>query len=100
MNVAEADVDERLQLLFDLRNVFQNRQRVGDRHFQQVSDGVAVVSDGQCLAIVTASAADFAQDINIGQKIHFDAALAFALAGLAASARDVKGKAPGLVAAL
>ena len=50
--------------------------------------------------IVAASAADFALHVDVGQEIHFDAALAFALAGFAASAGDVEGEASGFVAAL
>src|ERR1019366_5190616 len=42
----------------------------------------------------------FALHVNVGQKIHFDAALASALAGLAASAGDVEGEASGFVSAL
>ena len=61
---------------------------------------VAVVVDRQRFVVVAASAADFALHVNVGQKIHFDAALAFALAGFAASAGDVEGEAPGLVSAL
>src|SRR6202046_4537128 len=91
MNVAEANVNQRLQLLLDLRNVFENRQRVEDRHFQQVGDGGAVFLPRQRLVVVAASAADLAEHVNIGQKIHLDAALALALASLATSAGNVEG---------
>src|SRR5271170_3718075 len=100
MNVAEADIHQGLQLLFYLRNVFENRQRVGNRHLEQVGDGVAVVLYGQGFVVVAASAADFAEDVDIGKKIHLDAALAFALAGFATAAGNVEGEASGLVAAL
>ncbi len=60
----------------------------------------AVVLHRQRFVVVAASAADFAEHVDIGQKIHLDAALAFALAGLAASAGNVEGKTSGLVAAL
>src|SRR5580693_673390 len=100
MNVAKADVNQRLQLLFYLRDVFKNGQRVGNWHLEQVSDRVAVVLDGQRLVIVAASTADLAEHVNIGQEIHFDAALAFALARFATSSGNVEGKTSGLIAAL
>src|SRR5258706_5350165 len=100
MNVAEAYIDQRLQLLLYLRNIYENGQRVGNRHLEQVGDGVAVVFHCQRLVVVAAAAADFAEHVNIGQKIHFNAALALALAGFAAATGNVEGKASRFVAAL
>src|SRR5258706_8723511 len=100
MNVAEAYIDQRLQLLLYLRNIFENGQRVGIRPLEQVGDGVSVVFHCQRLVVVAASAADFAEHVNIGQKIHFNAALALALAGFAAATGNVEGKASRFVAAL
>src|SRR5450755_623058 len=100
MNVSEAYVDQRLQLLFYLRNIFQNLQRVRYRHLEQVGDGVAVVANRERFTVVTAAAADIALHVHVGQEIHFDAALAFALASFAASAGDVEREASGLVSAL
>ena len=74
----------------DLRNVFQNGEGIGDGHLQQVGDGISVVLYGERLVIVAASAADFALHVDVGQKIHLDAALAFALAGLAAAPGNVE----------
>src|SRR5450432_4686666 len=50
--------------------------------------------------VVTLAAADFANYVDVGEEIHFDAALASALAGFAASSAYVAGEAPGFVAAL
>src|SRR6266550_999042 len=100
MNVSEANVDQGLQLLLYLRDVFQNLQHVRHRRFQQVGDGVAVVVDRQRFVVVAASAADFALHVNVGQEVHFDAALTFALTSLAASAGDVEGEASRLVSPL
>ena len=50
--------------------------------------------------VVAVAAADLALHVNVGQKIHFDAALAFTLAGFAASAGNVEGESSGLVATL
>src|SRR5262249_52225504 len=52
------------------------------------------------LLVITLAAAHFAQNVNVGQEVHLDAALAFALAGFASSAGDVERKTSGLVTAL
>src|ERR1035438_8256376 len=49
--------------------------------------------------IVTAALADIAGDVDVGKEAHFDALLAVALAGFAASALDVEAESAGLVAA-
>ena len=56
---------------------------------------MAFVAHGQRFGVVAAAAADFAGDVNIRQKIHFDAAQAVALAGFAAAALHVEAEAPG-----
>src|SRR5260221_9900855 len=61
---------------------------------------MAFEAHGKGFGIVAAAAADFAGDVNIGKKIHFDAAQAIALAGFAAAAFDVEAEAAGTVAAL
>ena len=73
---------------------------VGDGEVEEVGDGVAVEFDGEGFLIVTAAVTDFAEDVDVGQEVHLDAALAFALAGFAAAALHVEGEASGLVAAL
>ena len=67
---------------------------------ENVGDGVALVANGQRLRIVAAAAADFAGDVHVRQKAHFDAPEAVALAGFAAAALDVEAEAAGAVAAL
>src|ERR1700761_281597 len=52
------------------------------------------------LGVVPTAAADFAHHVDVGQKIHFDAAQAVALAGLAAPAFYVEAEAAWFVAAL
>src|SRR5260221_5346390 len=61
---------------------------------------MAFEAHGKGFGIVAAAAADFAGDVNIGKKIHFDAAQAIALAGFAAAAFYVEAEAAGAVAAL
>src|SRR5712692_4305312 len=100
LDVAEADFDESGELLLNLRNLVEQLQGFGGRKIQDVRNGMAFETHGERFGIVAAAAADFAGDVNIGQKIHFDAAQAIALAGLAASAFHVEAEAAGTVAAL
>src|SRR6266849_4787859 len=100
MNVSEANVDQGLQLLLDLRDVFQNLQHVRNGRFEQISDGIAVVVHRQRFVVVAASPADFTLHVNVGKEVHFDATLSFALARLTASARNVEREASGFVSAL
>src|ERR1700746_5423 len=100
MNVSQAYIDKRLELRFDLWNVFEDRQSVGYGHLQQISDGVPVILHCQSLGVVAAATTDFAEHIHIGQEIHLDAPLAFALARLATATGNVKRKSSGFVAAL
>ena len=60
---------------------------------------MALVAHGERFGIVAAAAAHFAHNVNVGQKIHFDAAEAVALAGFAAAAFDVEAETAGAIAA-
>src|SRR5271155_3019712 len=100
MYVAEADVDEGLEFYVDGGDVFEDRDGVGDGEVEDVGDGVAVELDGERLLIVTATVTYFAEDVDVGEEVHLDAALAFALAGFASSSLDVEGETAGLVTAL
>ena len=100
MDVAEADIDEGLQLLADLGHVGEHGERVFNGEVEDVGDGVAVELDGQGFLVVAAAVAHFALYVDVGHEVHLDAALAVALAGLAAAAGDVEAEAAGLVAAL
>ena len=100
VDVAEADVDEGLELGVDGGDVLEDGDGVFDGEVEDVGDGVAVELDRERLLVVAAAVADFAEDVDVGEEVHLDAALAFALAGFAAAALDVEGEAAGLVAAL
>src|SRR3712207_7434846 len=54
--------------LFRSRDVFQNRQRLFDRRVEQLGDGLALVLDGQRLAVVARAAADVAEDVHVDRK--------------------------------
>ena len=84
----------------DGRDVLEDGDGVLDGEIEDVGDAVAVELDGERFLIVTAAVTYFAEDVDVGQEVHLDAALAFALAGFAAAALNVEGEAAGLVAAL
>ena len=67
--------------------------------FEDFGDALALVLNFERVAIVALAAAYFAGDVNVGQEMHLDADDAVALAGFAASALDVEGKASRPVAA-
>ena len=100
VDVAEAYVDEGLELLVDGGDVLEDGDGVFDGEVEDVGDGVAVELYAEGLLVVAAAVADFAEDVDVGEEVHLDAALAFALAGFAAAALDVEAEAAGLVAAL
>ena len=88
-----------MQLLLDLRDIFEHGQRVFDGHFEQIGNGIAFVAHGERFGVVAAAATDFAGDVNIGKKIHFDAAQTVALTGFAATSFDIEAEAAGAIAA-
>ena len=98
-HVAEAHVFERHELVVDLRHVAEKARGFVHGQVEDVGDVLALVGDLQRLAVVAPAAADFALHIDVGEKVHLDLFHAVALAGLAAPAFHVEGKAPDLVAA-
>ena len=99
LDVAEADLAQRLQLLPHLGDVLEELARLRDRHVEHVGDAGLAVAHLQRLAVVAPAAARLALDVDVGQEVHLDADDAVALAGLAAPALDVERVAPRLVAA-
>ena len=99
LDVAQADVDQRLQLARQRRHRLEQLQRVLDGHLQHVVDVVALVEDLQRLAVVALAVADVAGHVDVGQEVHFDLDQAVALAGFAAAAAHVEAEATRRVAA-
>ena len=98
-DVAEAHVEERLQLALDARDVLEEVQGVLDGHVEHLGDVLAAVGHLQRLAVVALAVADLAGHVDVGEEVHLDLDLAVALAGLAAAAAHVEGEAPRRVAA-
>src|ERR1700677_1509153 len=99
MNVVEADIAQRFELLANRRHRTHELEGVEHRHVEDLGDALAFVLDFERVAIVALAAADFAGDVNVRQEVHLDADNAVALACLAAAALDVEGKAAGPLAA-
>ena len=99
LDVAEADVLQRAQLVGDRRKVLEQRQRLIDRQVEHVGDRLAAILDLERLAVVAAALALLARDVDVGQEVHLDRDHAVALARLAAAALDVEREAARLEAA-
>ena len=99
LDVAQADIVEGLELVLDPRDVFQELQRLGDGHVEDIGNALPLVVHFEGLPVVARALADLALDIDIRQKVHLDLDDAVAGAGFAAPALDVEGEAARLVAA-
>src|SRR5271170_3311813 len=99
LHVAEADVHQSLEFDLNGRDIFQDFESFFDGEIEEIGNGKAFVTHGESFCVVAFAAADFAGDVNIGQEIHFDAALAVALAGFAATAFYIEAEAAWAIAA-
>ena len=97
-DVAEAHVDQRLQLVGQHGNGCEEDQGLLHGHVQHIGDALALVVDLQGLAVVALALALLAGDVDIWEKVHLDAQQAIALALIAAPALDVEAVAAGRVA--
>ena len=70
-----------------------------DGHLQHLGDVLALVAHLERLAVVARALTHLARHVHVRQEVHLDLDGAVAVAGLAATALDVEGEAPGLVAA-
>src|SRR5271168_4661898 len=98
-DVAETNFHQRGELLLYLRDVFEQFQRIDGLQVQNVTDGMTFITHRERFGVVTLAAANLAGHVDVRQEIHFDAAQAVALAGLAAAPFDVKAEAPRLITA-
>ena len=71
-----------------------------DRQVQNFVNVLAAIAHFQDLRLVARAFALFADQFDIGEKLHLHGDRAVALAGFAASAGDIEGKVPGAEAAL
>ena len=98
-DIAEADLAERAELRFELREVAEEFERLLHGHFQHVRDALALVVDLERFAVVALALANLAGHVDIGQEVHLDLELTVARAGLAPAAADIEAEAARTVAA-
>ena len=99
LDVAQADVVQRLQLAHDRRDGAEEAQSVLDRQVEDLGDRLPLEAHLQRLPIEARPVADLARHIHVRQELHLDAQLPLTLARLATSAAHVEGETAGLVAA-
>ncbi len=100
MNVPQSDIHQSLQLLLICGMFSRIGKRVGNRHLQQIRNRAPFIFHCQRLVVVAFAATHFAEHVNIGQEVHLDSPLSFALACLAPSSWNIERKASCLVAPL
>jgi hypothetical protein len=98
-DVAEPDVDERLEEAVDRLDRLEEVGRLRDRHLEHLGDVLALVVHGERVTVVALSVADLAVDVDVGQEVHLDLDGAVARTCLAAAALDVEAEPAGLIAA-
>src|SRR5207237_6586939 len=99
VDVSQTYVIEELEFRPDTRLMLEKVERVGDRQVEHVGDRLSFITDLQCFPIVTPAFADFARDVDIGQKMHLHLYEPIALARLAAAAFDIERESARSVAA-
>ena len=98
-NVAQTHFKKRCQFLMKSRNLFKKFHSVLNRHLQDLGDVLSFIFDFQGLLIITAAAAFFAFNVDVGQKVHFNFFQPLAFAMFAPAAFDVKAESSGAVTA-
>src|SRR5688572_32541142 len=90
MDVAESDVNERLELLTNARLVLEELERILDRHLEHVSDALAAEAHLEGLAIIALALAHLARHVHVGKEVHLDFHETITLACLATPALHVE----------
>src|SRR5450631_2247137 len=98
-DVAQADVDQRVEMPGDTGDRREELGGLLDRHFKDLADRLAFVVHLEGLAVVTRALANLARDVDVGQEVHLDLDRAVARAVLAATALDVEGEPALLITA-
>ena len=100
LDVAEADVADRLELVVDARDRSRRTASASSTRISSTSEIVLpLILHFERLRVVALALADFARHVHVGQEVHLDLDDAVALARLAAAAFDVERKPARRVAA-
>src|SRR5690242_5138729 len=98
MDVPEADVVHRFQLLPNAWLILEKVQRILDRELQHVGDTLAAETHLERLTIVPLALAHFTRHVHVRQEMHLDLHQSIALTRFAPSALHVERKATRPVA--
>ena len=72
LDIAQADVADRLQLVVNARDVREEIGRFVHAHLEHVGDGLALVLHFERLLIVALALAGLARHVDVGQEMHLD----------------------------
>src|SRR5258706_1944742 len=76
LQVIEADIDQRLQALDELRMMTEEAQRLGHGHVERIGNRLAADRRLEHLGAITAAVAVGAAPVHLGEELHLDAAQA------------------------
>ena len=99
LDVAQTDILQRLQLMFNFMHIGEKVNRFLHAHFQNIINIFSLVGYLQGFFIVALAAAFLAWDIDIRQKVHGYAQDAISLTGFTAPALHIEGEASLFIAA-
>ena len=71
-NVAQPDVDERLQITVDRGDRLEELRRLRDRHVEHLGDVLPLVQHREGVPVVPGATAHLAGDVDIREEVHFD----------------------------
>src|SRR6185369_7511590 len=98
--IPEADLIQYFKFIYDLLRTAEEMQSLFNRQVQHFMDIPAVVMDPQDFRLIARPLALFANQFDIGQELHFHGDRTVALAGLAATTRDIEREVSGCVSVL
>src|SRR5208337_3721665 len=97
--IAKTNLVEDAKFRDDLGEIHEEGQGFAHGHVKNIMDILAVVANVKNAALEALAAALLADQLNVGQELHFNGDGAIALASFATSPGDIKGKMAGGVAA-
>ena len=97
-HVAEANFKQSFELSVDLRNCFEELDGFFDCHVKDIGNRLTFVLHFESFAVVPLALTQFARNVHVGQKVHFDFEDAVPSACLTASAFDIKAESSLLIA--
>src|SRR5438046_10136778 len=97
--ITQPYIQHRVQFIRHARNISEKTRRLVHGQIEHVGNVLSFISNFERLAIVAPAMTDFALDINVRQKMHFDLDQSAALAVFAATSLNVEAETPRVIAA-